>query len=79
METLKLHAKADQADFTVRIPASLQGQAPEILVVLQPIASPIELGWPEGFFEQTAGAWAGEPLERPEQGVYEEREAFRVT
>lgn len=31
-------------------------------------------GWPPGFFRSTAGAWQGEPLERPEQGEYQERE-----
>ncbi len=31
-------------------------------------------GWPAGFFRQTAGAWLGEPLERPEQGEFEKRD-----
>jgi hypothetical protein len=31
-------------------------------------------GWPVGFFERTAGQWAGEPLERAPQGDYEVRE-----
>jgi hypothetical protein len=30
-------------------------------------------GWPHGFFEATAGAWAGEPLIREPQGDYEQR------
>jgi hypothetical protein len=30
--------------------------------------------WPEGFFERVVGGWKGEPLERPEQGEFEERE-----
>lgn len=29
--------------------------------------------WPEGFFEDVLGAWEGE-LQRPPQGLYEERE-----
>jgi hypothetical protein len=29
--------------------------------------------WPPGFFEATAGAWAGEPLMREAQGEYETR------
>ncbi|HOT90691.1 MAG TPA: hypothetical protein PLJ78_03750 [Anaerolineae bacterium] len=29
--------------------------------------------WPVGFFESTAGAWAGAPLVREPQGDYEER------
>ncbi|MEJ5308722.1 MAG: hypothetical protein WHX52_03040 [Anaerolineae bacterium] len=34
--------------------------------------------WPVGFFETTAGMWAGEPLVREPQGVYETREFDRV-
>jgi hypothetical protein len=30
--------------------------------------------WPEGFFEEVVGGWKGEPLERPEQGSFENRE-----
>jgi len=30
-------------------------------------------GWPEGFFERTAGAWQGEPLVRESQGEFERR------
>jgi hypothetical protein len=30
--------------------------------------------WPEGFFEEVAGGWKGEPLERPDQGRIERRE-----
>lgn len=29
--------------------------------------------WPEGFFEDVAGGWHGEPLERAPQGVAEDR------
>lgn len=29
-------------------------------------------GWPVVFFEETAGAWAGEPLIREPQGEYEQ-------
>ncbi len=32
--------------------------------------------WPEGYFEKTAGALAGERLERPEQGTIPIREAW---
>jgi len=34
-------------------------------------------GWPPGFFEQVAGSWEGEPLERPEQLPFEERDPLR--
>jgi len=29
--------------------------------------------WPEGFFEEIAGGWKGEPLQRPKQGRTERR------
>jgi hypothetical protein len=32
--------------------------------------------WPEKYFEQTAGAFAGEPLERPPQLPFEKREEW---
>lgn len=32
-------------------------------------------GWPEGFFEEVLGGWAGE-LERPPQGEYDIRESL---
>lgn len=31
-------------------------------------------GWPPGYFEAVVGGWQGEPLERPDQGEFEERE-----
>ncbi len=33
-------------------------------------------GWPLGFFEETEGCWAGEPLVREPQGDYETRLEF---
>lgn len=34
-------------------------------------AGATESGWPQGFFEATAGAWAGKPLVRGPQSDYE--------
>ncbi len=31
-------------------------------------------GWPRDFFDDVAGGWEGEPLERPEQGAHDERD-----
>jgi len=39
-------------------------------------AGATEAGWPEGYFEATAGAFANEPLERPPQLPFERREAW---
>ena len=33
-------------------------------------------GWPEGYFERTAGSLAGEEFERPEQLPFERREPW---
>ena len=33
-------------------------------------------GWPERFFDEVVGGWAGEPLERPPQESYETRESL---
>ena len=30
-------------------------------------------GWPEGFFDDVVGGWAGKPLRRPGQGRLERR------
>ncbi|MFI5378632.1 MAG: hypothetical protein ACHRHE_04995 [Tepidisphaerales bacterium] len=32
--------------------------------------------WPDGYFEQTAGALAGEQFDRPQQGLSPTREAW---
>ena len=39
--------------------------------------SPEELGWPSGFFEETAGCLADDPIQRYPQGEYEEREQLQ--
>lgn len=33
-------------------------------------------GWPEGYFEETAGSFADEPLERAPQGELPQREQW---
>lgn len=32
--------------------------------------------WPPGYFETVIGGWQGEPLERAEQGEFEQREGL---
>ncbi len=34
----------------------------------------IARGWPDGFFEEVVGGWLGEPLQRPPQLSFEERD-----
>ncbi|HSK74840.1 MAG TPA: hypothetical protein VLQ45_00150 [Thermoanaerobaculia bacterium] len=45
-----------------------------IVDLLQRDAGDVGKSWPEGFFERVAGAWQGEPLERPLQPRFEERD-----
>lgn len=59
----KLRARAKQANLTLsRYLAEL---------VKHQAHQPDE--WPDGYFETVFGQWQGEPLERPDQGEYEER------
>lgn len=68
---------------SVQVPTPLRETDVDVMLVLQPLPAPLaatptpeELGWPPSFFEATAGAWAGEPLERGPQGEYEVREVI---
>jgi hypothetical protein len=45
----------------------------EVLVIVQPSSIP-EKAWPAGFFEQTYGAFASDPLDIPSGGEFETRE-----
>ena len=61
------------------IPVSVTDTDLEVTVTIKIIEikqkkTPEELGWSPGFFEETAGAWVGEPLERELQGDYPKRE-----
>ncbi len=68
----------------LELPLELRNSDVEVLVVIQPITSaesvrtlpPETLGWPPGFFEQTAGQWTGEMLVREPQGEYEVRKSW---
>jgi hypothetical protein len=62
------------------IPLGITDKEVEIMVIYQPLETstqqktPEQSGWMPGFFEEVIGGWVGEPLERPEQGDYENRE-----
>jgi hypothetical protein len=76
-----LNSRADAEGFLhLKVPVALPNAEIKVTITFQPILpvsakpTPEELGWSPGFFEQTAGAWEGEPLTRGEQGEYEPRE-----
>ena len=84
MKSLHVRAHVDaHGRLTVIMPPEMAGQDVELVMVFEQItpsqtaALPAEVsGWPPGLFEQTAGAWQGEPLRREPQGAYEERDSL---
>jgi hypothetical protein len=85
MVTIKLRDKSDgNGDLTIHVPAELHNRELEVLVVLQPMdastSNPAvttdQNGWPAGFFDDTYGCLADDPVTRLPQGSAEEREAL---
>lgn len=80
MQSIKLqsHVGSDGI-LKLEIPVGLTDADLEVLVVVQPLlvsspATPEELGWPPGFFEETFGSLKETPLVRESQGEYETRD-----
>lgn len=84
MRVVQITAKPD-ADGVLRlsIPVGPAAGEFEVAVVLTPRPAaadparpktPEELGWPPGYFEQTAGSITDPTFERVDQGWYEQRE-----
>jgi len=74
----KAHVQPD-GTLNLRITTGLSESDVDGVVVIQPmaVAPQSQQAWPEGFFEQTYGAFANEPLERQSQGEFETREPLR--
>ena len=80
MKTIQLTTKTDENGMlSLQLPLDAPLQAMDVIVVLQPVSEGTKpettsKGWPTGFFRKTAGAFAEDPIERPDQGDYEVRE-----
>ena len=74
MQTIKIdtHVGSDGL-LKLELPLDISNTDLEVLVVVQPKA---KAGWPPGYFEQTAGSLADDPIVRPSQGTYEERDTL---
>lgn len=86
MESIRIqsHAGPDGV-LKIEVPVEMGNTDYEVVVIVQPVqvvatpahnstgTSPEELGWPPGFFEQTAGSLENNPIERPAQPPYETR------
>ncbi len=77
METIKLTTHIDDTGtLNLKVPTHLANHHVEVLVVLHSIPEePCDaLGWPIGYFEETYGILADDPIERGDQGIFEVRE-----
>jgi hypothetical protein len=57
------------------VPLGIADTDCEVVVVVQPRVA--DRRWLPGFWEALAQGWQGEPLVRPPQGEYEQREPLR--
>ena len=75
MRTVKKIVTSDDSGAVhLDVPVGLRGKVLEMLVVWQEV--PSNDGWPEGWFERTAGAVNDPTFMRHEAGAAEEREPF---
>jgi len=60
------------------LPLNLHNTDLEVLVVVQPHETEAvdANGWPIGYFEETYGSLADDPIERPDQGELETRDSI---
>ena len=82
MQNITLHSNiGPDGILHLNIPFKSEDANVKVEVIIKPIMSKPkiseELGYPPGFFEEVAGGWAGEPLERAEQGEFEQREEIK--
>lgn len=69
---LRTHLKPD-GTLDLHVPTGLPEADVEVLVIVQPALGQAA-GWPPGFFEETYGAFAEDPLERLPQGQFDARD-----
>jgi len=87
METLKVRTYVgDDGILKIQLPQQLVNQELEVVLVFHPTQiaptvtlakphqTPEELGFSRRFLDKVIGSWEGEPLERPEQLPFTERE-----
>jgi hypothetical protein len=81
MYTITIHARVDHGTLHITTPIHVPDDVPdgehEIVIAMHSTATPSSgyATWPDGFFEHTYGALADLPIERPDQGVLEDRDS----
>lgn len=78
-KTITVHSHVGEDGILhLAVPVGMQEMDLEVTVTVQAVErgedTPETLGWSPGFFEETFGAWAGEPLTRAPQEEPTERE-----
>lgn len=74
MQTIKLETRVgSDGILKLELPLDLVDADLEVLVVVQ---RKEKRKWPPGYFDRTAGSLADDPIERPPQGEYEERDVL---
>lgn len=79
MYTYKLRAHSDaDGTVTLHVPIGTPDHEVEVVVVVASLPDQIdptdERGWPIGYFEETYGSMADDPMERGNQGESEVRD-----
>jgi len=81
MPSIKLHSHVgEDGILQLEVPVGLTNMDVEVTMTVAPVQpeeevkTPVELGWPPGFFERTAGCLQDDPLVRYPQGELQERE-----
>jgi hypothetical protein len=69
---LKTRLQADGI-LNLRVATGLPEADVEVVVIVQPVETCVQT-WPKNFFLETYGAFADHPIDRGNQGVFEERE-----
>jgi hypothetical protein len=68
--TLQTHVGPDGV-LNLHVPIGFSNVDLDVVLVVHPISAAV---WPEGYFEQTYGAFTEQPLARDDQGTYEARD-----
>jgi hypothetical protein len=78
MNVIREIKEVREGTVSIDVPANLLRRKVEIIVIpLDEVSGGVEegrlRGWPPGFFEETAGSFADDPIQRAPQGAYERR------
>ena len=78
MNVIREIKEVREGTVSIDVPATLLRRRVEIIVIpLDEVSGGVEgekpREWPPGFFEETAGSFADDPIQRAPQGDYERR------